>query len=280
MHGEGGDPLLYSQNTWPFTPAKDCVLCTPVYFTPFFIKQRSSRYFWRVIASAKGERLHCDILYRRFFDELKRYMRDILRMPRIIGITGNIACGKTAVGHMLLELGAGRYIDADAVVHKLYQSGQSIAVKVAEAFGPEVVAANGDIDRKALGTIVFQDSAAMRRLEEIVHPAVSQALANELARVSPTDIVIIDAVKLLEGGSGKICQSKWIVICTQELEFERLIARNDLNPEEAWARIKAQSSVEERLPLVDEVIDNSGSLEDTCRQVTAAYERFCKRFPA
>jgi dephospho-CoA kinase len=201
-------------------------------------------------------------------------------MPRIIGITGNIACGKTAVGHMLLELGAERYIDADAVVHKLYQSGQAIAVKVAEAFGPEVVAANGDIDRKALGTIVFQDSAAMRRLEEIVHPAVSQALANELARVSPSGIVIIDAVKLLEGDSGKFCQSKWIVICPQELEYERLVARNNLNPEEAWARISAQVSVDQRLPLVDEIIDNSGSLEDTRRQVAAAYERFCKQFPA
>jgi dephospho-CoA kinase len=200
-------------------------------------------------------------------------------MPRIIGITGNIACGKTAVGQMLLEMGAERYIDADAVVHKLYQSGQAIAVKVAETFGPGVVAANGDVDRKALGTIVFQDSAAMRRLEEIVHPAVSRALADELARVSPTGIVVIDAVKLLEGGAGKFCQSKWMVICPQELEYERLVARNNLNPEEAWARIKAQSSVDERLPLVDEVIDNSGSLEDTRRQVAAAYERFCKQFP-
>ncbi len=168
-------------------------------------------------------------------------------MPRIIGITGNIACGKTAVGHMLLELGAERYIDADAVVHKLYQSGQSIAIKVAEAFGPDVVASDGNIDRKALGTIVFQDSEAMGRLESIVHPAVSQALANELASVTPSGIVVIDAVKLLEGGSG---------------------------------RIRAQSSVVARLPLVDEVIDNSGSLEDTRRQVAAAYERFCQQFPA
>jgi dephospho-CoA kinase len=206
-------------------------------------------------------------------------MRNMLRMPRIIGITGNIACGKTAVGQMLLDLGAERYIDADAVVHKLYQSGQAIAVKVAEAFGPGVVASNGDIDRKALGTIVFQDTSAMRRLEAIVHPAVGQALANELARVSSSGIVIIDAVKLLEGGSGKFCQSKWMVICPQELEYERLIARNNLDPKEAWARIKAQPSVEEKLPLVDEVIDNGGSLDETRRQVIAAYERFCKKFP-
>jgi dephospho-CoA kinase len=206
-------------------------------------------------------------------------MKDRLGMPRIIGITGNIACGKTVVGHMLLELGAERYIDADAVVHKLYRSGQSIAVKVAETFGPGVVSSDGDIDRKALGAIVFQDTEAMRRLEAIVHPAVGQALADELAAVTPSGIVVIDAVKLLEGGSGKLAQSKWLVVCPEELEYARLVARNQLNPEEVWARIHAQPSVVDRLPLVDEIIDNSGSLDDTRKQVAAAYERFSETFP-
>ena len=181
---------------------------------------------------------------------------------------------------MLLESGAERYIDADEVVHKLYLSGQAIAVKVAEAFGPGVVASNGDIDRKTLGAIVFQDTEAMRWLEAIVHPAVGQAMADELASVTPSGIVVIDAVKLLEGGSGKFCQSKWMVVCPEELEYARLVARNQLNPEEALARIRAQPSVVDRLSLVDEVIDNSGSLDDTRKQVAAAYERFCKQFPA
>ncbi|HYB02729.1 MAG TPA: dephospho-CoA kinase, partial [Ktedonobacteraceae bacterium] len=136
----------------------------------------------------------------------------------------------------------------------------------------------GDIDRKALGAIVFQDAGAMRRLEAIVHPAVSEALAKELAQVSPSGIVVIDAVKLLEGGSGKFCQSKWLIVCTEELEYERLIARNNLTPEEAWSRIQAQPSVEKRLSLVDEVIDNSGTLSETRRQVELAYERFCEQF--
>jgi dephospho-CoA kinase len=200
-------------------------------------------------------------------------------MARIIGITGNIACGKTAVGHMLLELGAERYIDADALVHQLYMEGQPIAVKVAEAFGSEVVAADGNIDRKALGTIVFQNTEAMRRLEAIVHPAVGQALLKELASVSPSGIVVIDAVKLLEGGSGALCQSKWMIVCLEEQELARLRARNQLSEEEAWARIRAQPSIAARLPLVDEVIDNSGSLEETRRQVTSAFERFSSRFP-
>ncbi len=201
-------------------------------------------------------------------------------MARIIGLTGNIACGKTAVGHMLLELGAERYIDADAVVHKLYQSGQPIALQVASAFGSEVIAADGSVDRKALGAIVFQDPVALQRLEAIVHPAVGLALMRELASVSETGIAIIDAVKLLEGGSGKFCQSKWLVICPEEQEFARLMARNGLSAQEAWARIHAQSPVEPRLPLVDEVIDNGGTLEQTRRQVVSALERFCQRFPA
>lgn len=201
-------------------------------------------------------------------------------MPRILGITGNIACGKTSVGRILLELGAERYIDADAVVHGLYQSGQSIALQVAEVFGPGVMASDGSVDRKALGSIVFQDAEAMRRLEAIVHPAVSVALISELAQVSPTSIAVIDAVKLLESDSGKFCQSKWLVICSEEQELARLITRNALSEEEAWARIHAQPAVAPKLALVDEVIDNSGSLEETRRQVEAAFARFCQRFPA
>lgn len=200
-------------------------------------------------------------------------------MPRILGITGNIACGKTAVGKMLLELGAERYIDADAVVHRLYLSGQPIALQVAEAFGPSVLAPDGSVDRKALGDVVFQDTDAMRRLEAIVHPAVGKAIAGELAAVSPGGVAVIDAVKLLEGGSGAMCQSRWMVICTEEQELVRLIARNGLSPDEARARLRAQPPVQPRLPLVDEVIDNSGSLEETRNQVEAAYERFLRRFP-
>ena len=201
-------------------------------------------------------------------------------MPRVLGITGNIACGKTSVGHMLLTLGAERYIDADATVHALYEARQPIAVKVAEAFGPSVIAPDGSVDRKALGAVVFGDAEAMRRLESIVHPAVGTAMMEELARVSTHGIVIIDAVKLLEGNSGKLCQSKWMIICPEEQELARLIARNGFSQQEAEARIRAQPSVADRLPLVDEVIDNGGSLEKTRQQVAAAFNRFVNKFPA
>jgi dephospho-CoA kinase len=204
----------------------------------------------------------------------------VLIMPRVIGLTGNIACGKTAVGHMLLTLGAERYIDADAIVHRLYEPGQAIASRVEQAFGTSVIATDGSVDRKALGTIVFQDAQALKRLESIVHPAVGEALLAELARVSPAGIAIIDAVKLLEGDSGALCQSKWLVICAEEQEQARLIARNHISPQEARARIHSQPPVAPKLVLVDEVIDNQGTLEETRRQVQAAFERFCRAFPA
>ncbi len=108
----------------------------------------------------------------------------------------------------------------------------------------------------------------------------SVALVSELASVSSSGIAVIDAVKLLEGGSGAFCQSKWLVICSEEQELARLMQRNGLNEEQARERIHAQAPVAPRLALVDEVIDNSGSLAETNRQVQAAFERFCQRFPA
>lgn len=201
-------------------------------------------------------------------------------MPRVIGLTGNIACGKTTVGRLLLELGAEKYIDADALVHRLYESGQPIARQVAEIFGPDVLTVGGSVNRKALGARVFQDAEAMRRLESIVHPAVSGAILSELSAVSDNGIAVIDAVKLLEGGSGALCQSKWMVMCPEEQELTRLVERNAMTEQEAWGRIHAQPSVAARLPLVDEVIDNGSSLEQTHRQVREAFERFCKKFPA
>jgi dephospho-CoA kinase len=201
-------------------------------------------------------------------------------MPRTLGITGNIACGKTFVGQLLLKLGAERYIDADGLVHRLYEPGQPVTTQIAEEFGPTVLAADGSIDRKALGAIVFQNADALKRVECIVHPAVSVLLVDELATISAGGIAVIDAVKLLEGRSGAFCQSKWLITCPEEQELARLMARNRMSEAEARARLRAQAPVAPRLALVDEVIDNGGTRKETRRQVVAAFERFCQKFPA
>jgi dephospho-CoA kinase len=195
-------------------------------------------------------------------------------MVYVIGITGNIACGKTLVGQMLLELGAERYIDADALVHRLYEKGQPIAEKIREIFGPETLAPDGGVNRQKLGAIVFHDRSAMQQLERIVHPAVSEVVRQELSTVSERGIAVLDAVKLLEGGSSALCQRKWLIICPEEQEMARLMARNHLSRAEAQARIDAQPDTEKRRALVDEVIDNGSSIQQTREQVIAALTRF------
>ena len=195
-------------------------------------------------------------------------------MPLLLGLTGNIASGKTTVGKMLLELGAARYIDADEVVHRLYAQGQPIYTGVVAAFGEGIVTPEGEIDRRKLGAIVFEHPDEMRKLEAIVHPAVHMAMAGELQKAEPEAIVILDAVKLLEGGSAALCKSKWLVICNEEQQLRRLIQRNGFTEEEARARLRAQPPIEPKLKLVDEVIDNSGTLEATRAQVEAAWARF------
>jgi dephospho-CoA kinase len=201
-------------------------------------------------------------------------------VPRIIGLTGNIASGKTSVGQMLLSIGAERYIDTDALVHRLYEPHQPIALAVSGLFGPAVLAADGSVDRHRLGDIVFHNAEAMKRLEQVVHPAVDTALLAELSLASPSGIVIVDGVKLLEAASAALCQQKWLVVCPVEQQIARLIARNHLSLEDAQTRVHAQPDNTRRLALVDEVIDNGGSLEQTRLQVVATFERFCLLFPA
>ncbi len=195
-------------------------------------------------------------------------------MAILLGLTGNIACGKTTVGQMLLALGAARYIDADEVVHRLYERGQPIYAGVVAAFGAEILTPEGAIDRRKLGNLVFNDAEKLRRLEAIVHPAVGAAIAAEIQAAPADAVLILDAVKLLEGGLGALCKSRWLVICNEEQQLRRLIERNSFSEEEARARLRAQPPIEPKLRLVDEVIDNSGTLEATRAQVEAAWARF------
>ncbi|GLV56184.1 dephospho-CoA kinase [Dictyobacter sp. S3.2.2.5] len=199
-------------------------------------------------------------------------------MSYVIGITGNIACGKTSVGQMLVQLGAERYIDADLLVHRLYERGQPIATRVAEVFGPQVVAEDGSIDRKALGAIVFHDPKAMKQLESIVHPEVHTAIKEELENVSPHGIAVLDAVKLLEGGSSAFCHAKWLIECPEDQQLQRLMQRNTIGLDEARARIRAQPDITAKRAMVDEIIDNGGTSEATYQQVAAAFKRFCSQF--
>ena len=187
----------------------------------------------------------------------------------IIGLTGNIATGKSTVGRMLADLGA-RYIDADEIAHQVIASGGGAFQEVVAAFGAGILDVNGEIDRRRLGAIVFSDATRLRQLEEIVHPAVSACIAENLETAGEA-VVVLDAIKLLESGLSGICDAVWVVICPKEQQLNRLVRSRCLSAEEALLRINAQQPPEEKARRADVVIDNGGSLAGTRRQVKAAW---------
>jgi dephospho-CoA kinase len=196
-------------------------------------------------------------------------------MPYVLGLTGNIASGKTTVGLLLLELGAAEYIDADTVVHELYLPGRPLVADLAQEFGRGVVDAEGGVNRKALGDLVFNDPARLRRLEEIVHPLVFSALSGRMREIPENGVGVLDAVKLVESGYGALCHALWIVTSPPQVQLERLVTTRGMTEAEARARLAAQPPVEPKLSLASAVIDNSGSLDDLRRQVSAAWNAFC-----
>ena len=195
-------------------------------------------------------------------------------MPHILGLTGNIASGKTTIGLLLLELGAHTYCDADLVVHELYLPGQPLVAELAREFGPSILDADGGVDRRALGAIVFGDHERLRTLESIVHPAVQQALLERLRAIPDEEIGVFDAIKLFESGYAPMCQGVWVVTCPPETQLQRLMERRGLTRAEAEARMAAQPPIEPKLAQATEVIHNDGSLDDLRAQVTAAWGRF------
>jgi dephospho-CoA kinase len=194
------------------------------------------------------------------------------RPRHVIGLTGNIACGKSTVLGWLADLGA-ETIDADRVVHELMEPGEPVRAAIRDAFGSGVLAPDGRIDRRALGAIVFADPEQLRRLEAITHPAVRERIVARVADAGRrgVPVVVIDAIKLIEGGLAEQCDAVWVVTCTPEQQLARLMARTGFGEAEARQRIAAQPSQAERVARANLVIDNSGSLEATRAQVDAAW---------
>lgn len=189
----------------------------------------------------------------------------------VIGLTGNIGCGKSAVAAMLGELGA-EVIDADKVAHQVMAPPGPVYDSIVREFGTGILAPDGAIDRRKLGQIVFVDPAALRRLDALVHPATSATIRQMIAS-SAAPAVVVEAIKLIEAGTYRICNSVWIVTCTREQQLERLTQRRGLTPADAERRIAAQAPIAEKLPYANVVIDNSGTLERTRQQVLAVWHQ-------
>lgn len=188
---------------------------------------------------------------------------------RIIGLTGNIATGKSAVMRLAAERGA-LTIDADRVVHDLLDGDATIQEAVVVAFGPGARRADGRIDRAALGRIVFSDPARLRQLESLLHPAVRAEIARRVAG-SAAPIVVIEAIKLLEGPLAALCDQVWVTTCTRETQLERLRVCRGMDPADAAARVDAQAPQAEKIARADVVIRTDGLLRETEAQVERAW---------
>jgi len=197
-------------------------------------------------------------------------------MPMKIGLTGGVACGKSTVAKLFAELGA-RVIDADKIVHELYRKGEPVHEELVKRFGKEILGADGEIDRRRLAAMAFE-GGRVQELNSIVHPAVGvrqQQWLREVAVGQPDAIAVVEATLTLEAG-GKARFDKIVVVtCLPEQKVVRYAARAGISAAEARTEVerrsKAQWSDEEKARLADYVIDNSGALDQTRRQVERIY---------
>ncbi len=189
-----------------------------------------------------------------------------------VGLTGGIASGKTTVGAMFVELGC-HLIDSDRITHELLEPGQEVHRAVIREFGPEITTPDGRIDRAALGGIVFSHPERRETLNGLVHPAVIRRQNEFLKGIEtehPDGIGIVDAALMVEVGTYKNYERLIVVTCRPEQQRERLLARG-LSAENVASRIESQMPMEEKARYAAFVVDNSGTLTDTRRQVQEIY---------
>jgi dephospho-CoA kinase len=197
----------------------------------------------------------------------------------LVALTGGIASGKSTVARRLAEHGA-VVVDADQVARQVVEPGEPALARIAEVFGPEVIAADGSLDRAALGAIVFSDPEGRQKLNAITHPAVlerSRALFAAAAAADPDAIIVYDIPLLVEAGRIEEFDLKVVVHAASETRVRRMIELRGMSREEALHRINSQATDTDRFAIADVVIDADGTLEETLAQTDALWENLRAR---
>jgi dephospho-CoA kinase len=190
----------------------------------------------------------------------------------VIGLTGGIGAGKTEVSKILRELGAA-VINADLLGHEVYKPQTEGWREVVQQFGEGVLTAGGEVDRKKLGAIVFNDSGALKRLNAITHPRIYAMIEKEIRKLGEEgqEVAVVEAALLIEAGWKPLVSQVWVVTTPEEQALMRLRGRSNLSEDAARARIRSQMPQAERVKHADVVIDNSGSLAELRDQVKRAW---------
>ena len=188
-----------------------------------------------------------------------------------VGLTGGVASGKSTVAALLRELGA-VVVDSDVLAREVVEPGTPGLAAVVEAFGPEVLTADGRLDRPALGAVVFGDEPARRRLEGILHPLIRARAAELEAAAPPGTVVVHDIPLLVETGQADRFDAVVVVDVPVETQVARMVRDRGMSREDALARVKAQASREERLAVATQVVENTGTREDLRDRVTEVLE--------
>ncbi|MFN2747677.1 MULTISPECIES: dephospho-CoA kinase [Bacillus] len=198
-------------------------------------------------------------------------------MTLVIGLTGGIASGKSTVAQMFQQAGI-TVVDADVIAKEAVEKGMPAYWKIVEAFGDGILLETGDIDRKKLGELVFTNEEKRVQLNEIVHPEVRKAMIKQRddAVSAGEQFVVLDIPLLYESGLEHLTDKVIVVWVPKELQLKRLMKRNKFNEKEALSRIQAQLPLDEKKKKADAVIDNSGSLKDTEKQLQDLLERWSK----
>jgi dephospho-CoA kinase len=192
----------------------------------------------------------------------------------MVGLTGGIGAGKSAVAERLAAHGA-VVIDSDRLAREAVAPGTDGLAEVVVEFGPEVLASDGSLDRARLASLVFGDDAARRRLEGIIHPRVRERTAELIAAAPPDSVVVNDVPLLVEAGLAKAYELVIVVLADEKTRIERLVHDRGMTPDEATARIRAQATDEQRRAVADVVIVNDGTIEDLHQKVDEVWlERF------
>lgn len=186
-----------------------------------------------------------------------------------IGLTGGIATGKSTVSAMLVKRGA-VLVDADRIAREVVLPGSSVLDKIVERFGQAVLHEDGTLNRKALGGIIFRDTADRKALEEIMHPAIRKVMIDRMQQYEkecPDRLVVVDVPLLFESGLQSLFLEVMVVYAPKSVQIDRLMVRDGLAEEEACQRLNAQMDIEDKRKLADIVIHNGGDLDETERQI-------------